>query len=75
MKKYCPSCGKANPIGSKFCCHCGNATTLASNVKKTTLPEEEEEVEKITDIQATKLDVEIMETPSFSETVGGLIQQ
>lgn len=78
MKKYCPSCGKANPIGSKFCCHCGDATTLASNVKKTTLPkreEEEEEAEEITDIQATKLDVEIMDTPSFSETVGGLIQQ
>ena len=79
MKKYCPSCGKQSPVSAKFCCHCGNATTLASNVKSATLSEEqeeqEEEAEEITDIQATKLDVEIMKTPSFSETVGGLIQQ
>jgi hypothetical protein len=78
MKKYCPNCGKANPIGSKFCCHCGNATTLASKVKKS-LPgeqeDEDEDMEETFDVQASKLDIEIMDTPSYSETVGGLIQQ
>ena len=38
MKKYCPSCGKQNPVSAKFCCHCGDSTSLASKVKQKSTP-------------------------------------
>jgi len=85
MKKYCPSCGKQNPISAKFCCHCGDSTSLASKVKQkstpsraNTLEDDDDDEEETGDIQitATKLDVEIMPTwGSPNETIGSLIQE
>ena len=85
MKKYCPSCGKQNPVSAKFCCHCGNSTSLAKKVKqktnplKATLhPEEndyEEDEEQRVEITATKLDVDIMPTWQGKETIGSLMQE
>jgi ribosomal protein L40E len=84
MKKYCPSCGKQNPVSAKFCCHCGDSTSLASKVKqkstlsKTSALETEDGEEEPGDIQitATKLDVEIMPTwGSSNETIGSLMQE
>ena len=34
MKKYCPSCGKQNPVSAKYCCHCGDGMSLTSKVKQ-----------------------------------------
>jgi len=84
MKKYCPSCGKQNPVSAKYCCHCGDGMSLTSKVKrksrfsKATILEGEEDGEEVEDIQitATKLDVEIMPTfQSSGETIGSLIQE
>ena len=87
MKKYCPSCGKQNPISAKFCCHCGDSTSLAPKVKRKSTPskasafkiEDDEDGEEETgDIQitATKLDVEIMPTwASSNETIGSLMDE
>lgn len=85
MKKYCPSCGKQNPVSAKYCCHCGDGMSLASKVKpkrnplKASPPEEtgdyEEDEDEHIQITATKLDVEIMPTPNTSETIGSLMQE
>ena len=85
MKKYCPSCGKQNPISAKFCCHCGDSTSLALKVKpkrnplKASPPEEtsdyEEDEDENIQITATKLDVEIMPTQNIKKTIGGLMQE
>ena len=85
MKKYCPSCGKQNPVSAKYCCHCGDGMSLASKVKpkrnplKTSPPEEtgdyEEDEDEHIQITATKLDVEIMPTPNINETIGSLMQE
>jgi len=84
MKKYCPSCGKQNPVSAKYCCHCGDGMSLTSKVKqKSTLSEamtlegeeDEEDAEDI-EITATKLDIEIMPTfQSSGETIGSLMQE
>ena len=85
MKKYCPSCGKQNPVSAKYCCHCGDGMSLASKVKpkrnplKASPPTEtgdyEEDEDEHIQITATKLDVEIMPTPNTSETIGSLMQE
>ena len=87
MKKYCPSCGKQNPVSAKFCCHCGDSMSLstakvkpkhippkASPPKETNDYEEEDESENIR-ITATKLEVDIMPTPNTKETIGSLMQE
>ena len=90
MKKYCPTCGKGNPISAKYCCHCGDGMSLTSKVKQkpissvaaartqTSMVIEDvgdEEEPHGTHITASKLDVEIMSTPQTSETLGSLIQE
>ena len=85
MKKYCPSCGKQNPVSAKYCCHCGDGMSLASKVKpkhnplKASPPEEtgdyEEDEDEHIQITATKLDVEIMPTQNTKETIGSLVQE
>ena len=88
MKKYCPSCGKQNPVSAKYCCHCGDGMSLASKVKpkrnplKASTPKEmddyedhEEDEDENIRITATKLDVEIMPTHDSKETIGSLMQQ
>ena len=83
MKKYCSSCGKQNPVSAKYCCHCGDGMSLAAKVKqkthssRTTILEDEEDEDegKITQITASKLDIEIMATPQTSETIGSLMQE
>ena len=78
MKKYCPTCGKQNPVSAKYCCHCGNGISLASKVKHYPTPSvqdaREDEDEKI-EITASKLDVEIMPPLQMSETIGSLMQE
>jgi len=85
MKKYCPSCGKQNPVSAKYCCHCGDGMSLASKVKPKRNPlkrfayedtgdYKEDEDENI-QITATKLDVEIMPTQNTKETIGSLMQE
>jgi ribosomal protein L40E len=84
MKKYCPSCGKQNPVSAKFCCHCGDSMTLTAKVKqkrnplKATPPEEmddyEDDEDENTQITATQLDVEILPTFQGKETIGGIMQ-
>jgi ribosomal protein L40E len=82
MKKYCPECGKQNPIGAKFCCHCGNTITLQSKAKakaslRVSQPgvDEGDDEEPVGPITATQLDVEIMDTQPFVETIGSLASQ
>ena len=90
MKKYCPTCGKQNPVSAKYCCHCGDGMSLASKVKQKSTSsaatariqtsmmtedvDDEEESHGI-HLTASKLDVEIMSTPQTSETLGSLIQE
>ena len=86
MKKYCPSCGKQNPVSAKFCCHCGDSMSLSTarvkpkrNPLKATPPVESDDYEEDEDenieITATKLDVDIMPTYSNKETIGSLMQE
>jgi len=85
MKKYCPSCGKQNPVSAKFCCHCGDSTSLAKKVKQKTNPlkatprleedDYEEDGEQGVEITATKLDVDIMPNWQGKETIGSLMQE
>lgn len=80
MKKYCPECGKQNPIGAKFCCHCGNPITMQSKAKaslRASEPgvDEDCDEEPVGPITATRLDVEIMDTRPFVETIGSLASQ
>ena len=85
MKKYCPSCGKQNPVSAKYCCHCGDGMSLASKVKSKRNPLEasppretgdyEEDEDEHIQITATKLDVEIMPTQNTKETIGSLVQE
>ena len=83
MKKYCPSCGKQNPVSAKYCCHCGDSTSLAKKVKSKPAPikgiayddedDEEYDVSQIR-ITASKLDIEIMPNLQTGETIGSLMQ-
>ena len=79
MKKYCPTCGKQNPVSAKYCCHCGNGISLASKVKHfPTISVEDdarEDVDEKVRITASKLDVEIMPPLQISETIGSLMQE
>ena len=86
MKKYCPSCGKQNPVSAKFCCHCGDNMSLSTakvkpkrNPLKASRPAEldDEDYEENEHIQitATKLDVDIAPTWDGKETIGSLMQE
>ena len=83
MKKYCPSCGKQNPVSANYCCHCGDSTSLAKKVKpKPTSPirvihedmDDEEDEDSQIQITASKLDIEILPSFQTGETIGSLMQ-
>lgn len=91
MKKYCTECGKQTALDSKFCSYCGKATGLGQKQQeKPTVPpaqslkaavnnndddDGDEEDDFKGSITATQLDVEILETRRFSETLGNLASQ